>query len=139
MITSSHSKLNAAFSRRSFFGRAAVASGAVLVGSSVPEQLSAQEEGLPGLCDYPLPIPHITSPPGMHFYHAAPVSTGADPSLIFNFKGFIGQADLKLTGTGIDLDTGATAAYQFHTDTRFMSGVFVGTDQVERHASFAMV
>lgn len=132
-------ELVAPLSRRRFFGRAAVAGGAVMLGSSIPRAAWAHDEGLPGLCDYPLPIPHITTPPGMHFYFAAPVSTGADPSVIFNFKGFIGQADLSLTGTGIDLDTGNTAPYQFHTDMRFMSGVFIGTDQVERHASFAFV
>jgi hypothetical protein len=129
----------AALSRRSFFGRAAMAGGAVLLGSSIPSKVWAQDEGLPGLCDLPVPIPHITSPPGAHFFFPAPVSTGADPSVIFNFKGFIGQADLTLTGTGTDLTTGASAPYHFHTDMRFMHGVFVGTDQEERHATFAFV
>ena len=136
---STASKLMAALSRRSFFGRAAMAGGAVLLGSSIPSKVWAQDEGLPGLCDLPVPIPHITSPPGAHFFFPAPVSTGADPSVIFNFKGFIGQADLTLTGTGTDLTTGASAPYHFHTDMRFMHGVFVGTDQEERHATFAFV
>jgi hypothetical protein len=148
--TSPVSKLTAALSRRSFFGRAAVAGGAVLLGSSIPSTVWAEEEGLPGLCDFPVPIPHITGPG--HFYFPGPVSgavvptdgTGAhpegrDPSVIFNFKGFVGQGDFNLTGTGTDLDTGATAPYLFHTDMRFMSGVFVGTDGVERKASFAFV
>jgi len=129
----------AALSRRSFFGRAAMAGGAVLLGSSIPSKVWADDEGLPGLCDLPVPIPHITSPPGAHFFFPAPVSTGADPSVIFNFKGFIAQADLNLTGTGTDLTTGASAPYHFHTDMRFMHGVFVGTDQEERHATFAFV
>jgi hypothetical protein len=59
--------------------------------------------------------------------------------VIFNFQGFIGQADMKLTGTGTDLTTGATAPYQFHTDMRFMNGAFVGTDGIQRKASFAFV
>ena len=133
------SKLIAPLSRRSFFGRAAAAGGAVLLGSSIPGKVWAQDEGLPGLCDFPVPIPHITTPPGMHFFFPAPVSTGADPSVIFNFKGFIGGADLNLIGTGTDLETGDTGRYKFHADMRFMTGVFVGTDQVERHASFAFV
>jgi hypothetical protein len=143
----------AAVSRRSFFGRAAVAGG-VLLGAGIPAKVWAQEEGLSGLCDFPLPIPHINMPPpgGAHFYFAGPVDgsaeatdpsgahpEGRDPSVIFNFKGFIGQADLTLTGTGTDLETGDSAAYHFHTDMRFMHGVFVGTDGVERHASFAFV
>jgi len=53
----------AALSRRSFFGRAAVASGAVLLGSSVPAKVWASDAaspcGLPGLCHFPVPIPHI--------------------------------------------------------------------------------
>jgi hypothetical protein len=156
--TSPASKLIAALSRRSFFGRAAVASGAVLLGSGIPAKVWAGDAaspcGLPGICDFPVPIPHINVPPpgGAHFYFAGPVDgsavatdpsgahpEGRDPSVIFNFKGFIGQADLDLTGTGTDLNTGDTAPYQFHTDMRFMHGVFVGTDEVERNASFAFV
>jgi len=146
--------LAAQLSRRTFFGRAAAASGVVLLGSSIPSKVLAQDEGLPGLCDFPVPIPHINIPPpgGAHFYFAGPVSgapvptdpngshpEGRDPSVIFNFKGFIGQADLALTGTGTDLTTGETAPYKFHTDMRFMDGVFVGTDGIERKASFAFV
>jgi len=147
-------KLIAALSRRSFFGRAAAASGAVLLGSRIPTTVWADDEGSSRLCDFPVPIPHVNTPPpgGAHFYFPGPVSgaatptdpsgahpEGRDPSVIFNFKGFIGQADLSLTGTGIDLETGAKALYNFHTDMRFMHGVFVGTDLVERKASFAFV
>jgi len=153
-ITSPGSNLIAGLSRRSFFGRAAAASGAVLVGSSIPSKVWAQEEGLPGLCDFPVPIPHINVPPpgGAHFYFPGPVSgaaaptdpsgvhpEGRDPSVIFNFKGVVGQADFNLTGTGTDLTTGETSPYTFHTDMRFMDGVFVGTDGVQRRDAFAFV
>ena len=153
--TSPTSKLIAALSRRSFFGRAAAAGGAALLSSSVPAKVWADDGspcGLSGLCDFPVPIPHINVPPGAHFYFAGPVDgsavatdpsgahpEGRDPSVIFNFNGFIGQADLNLTGTGTDLTTGATAPYVFHTDMRFMHGKFVGTDGIERNASFAFV
>jgi hypothetical protein len=116
-----------------------------------PARALAQDQGLPGLCDFPDPIPHVNSR-GTHFYFPGPVSGaavptdplgaqpgGRDPSVIFNFKGIVGQGDFNLTGTGIDLTTGATAPYTFHTDTRFMSGVFVGTDGVERRESFAFI
>lgn len=154
MESTSISKFAAGLSRRSFLGSAAVASGAVLVGSSIPGKLWAEDEGLRGLCDLPVPIPHVGTPPpgGGHFYFPGPISgagaptdpagahaEGRDPSVIFNFKGFIAQADLNLTGTGTDLDTGATSPYTFHTDMRFMHGVFVGTDQVERRGTFAFV
>jgi hypothetical protein len=159
MKSSSHSKLIAALSRRSFFSRAAVASGAALLGSSVPREAWAEDDddggcGSPGRCDFPVPIPHINTPPpgGAHFYFPGPVSGAAAPtdpsgahpqgrdlSVIFNFKGFVGQADFNLTGTGTDLTTGQTAPYLFHTDMRFMHGVFLGTDGVERKGSFAFV
>jgi hypothetical protein len=150
--TSPTSKLIAALSRRSFLGRAAAGGGGVLLSSGVPAKLWA--DNTCGLCDFPLPIPHINTPPpgGAHFYFAGPVDgsvvstdpsgahpEGRDPSVVFNFKGFIGQADMKLTGTGTDLTTGATAPYQFHTDMRFMDGVSVGTDGIQRKASFAFV
>ncbi len=64
---------------------------------------------------------------------------GRDPSVIFNFKGFVGAADLTLTGTGTDLQTGASVPYKFHTDMRFMHGVFVGTDLIERRGAFVFV
>ena len=152
--TSPTSKLIAGLSRRSFFVRAGAAGGAVLLSSSVPGKVWADDGSSCGLCDFPVPIPHINVPPpgGAHFYFAGPVDgsivatdpsgahpEGRDPSIIFNFKGFIGQADLVLTGTGTDLNTGATGPYQFHTDMRFMKGVFVGTDGTERKASFAFV
>lgn len=153
-ITSPGSKRIVGLSRRNFFGRAAATSGGVLLGSSVPARLLAQDEGLPGLCDFPLPIPHINIPPpgGAHFYFPGPVSgaatptdpsgehsEGRDPSVIFNFKGFVGLGDFNLSGTGTDLTTGDTAAYTFHTDMRFMDGVFVGTDGVERKGAFVFI
>jgi hypothetical protein len=151
------SKLIAALSRRRFFGRAAGVGGAFLLSSSIPGKVWADEESRcdsPGLCDFPLPIPHINVPPpgGAHFYFPGPVDgssvptdpsgvhpEGRDPIVIFNFRGFIGAADLGLTGTGTDLTTGEMAPYQFHADMRFMHGRFVGTDGIERRASFAFV
>ena len=162
--TSPASKLIAAVSRRGFFGRAAVAGSAVLLGSSIPSKVGAEDKkdkkeeaspcGLPGLCDFPVPIPHINTPPpgGAHIYFPGPVDgsaadtdpsgahpEGRDPSVIFNFKGFVGVADFDITGTGTDLQTGARVPYGFHTDMRFMHGVFVGTDLIERRGSFVFI
>jgi hypothetical protein len=130
------------------------AASTLLLGAAFPKTVSApdNDDDQMGLCDFPEPIPHINVPPGAHHYFPGPVSgapvptdpsgahpEGRDPIHIFNFKGVIGQADLILTGTGTDLDTGATAQYQFHTDMRFLHGVYVGTELVERKASFAFV
>jgi len=136
-------------SRRSFFTTAATAAGgALLLDASIPAKLQADENpgtcGSPGLCDFPIPIPHVAAP-GLHFFFPGPVEgvnadTGHDPSLIFNFKGFIGQADfVPILGTGTNLNTGDTAPYTFHADIRFMKGVFVGTDGAERRGSFAFI
>ena len=148
------STLMAGLSRRRFFGRAAATSGAMLLGSNIRADLLAQDESLPGLCDYPVPIPHVNVPPpgGAHLYFPGPVSGAAAPtdpsgahpegrdfSVIFNFNGVIAVADFDLSGTGIDLTTGDTAPYTFHTDMRVMDGVFVGTDGVERRGAFAFV
>jgi len=131
--------------------------GSLLVAAAFPKTVSAldnddEQSCGGGLCDFPEPIPHINIPPGQHHYFPGPVSgaaaatdpsgahpEGRDPIHVFNFKGVIGQADLMLTGMGTDLDTGATAPYRFHTDMRFLHGVYVGTDLVERKASFAFV
>ena len=134
-------------SRRSFFSSAAAAAGtATLINSIAPSRLRADENpatcGSPGLCDFPVPIPHFA---GLHFFFPGPVegvdpNTGHDPSLIFNFKGSIGGADFApIVGTGIDLSTGASAPYTFHADIRFMKGIFVGTDGIERHGSFVFI
>jgi len=64
---------------------------------------------------------------------------GRNPSLIFDFSGFIAEADLSLTGTGTDLNTGAKAAYTFDTDMRFMKGTFHGTDGKDREGAFAFI
>jgi hypothetical protein len=123
-----------------------------MLSSEIP--VKSQRRGDPGLCDFPVPIPHLSTPFGttIHHFFPGPVEgtvtptdpTGAhpdgrDPSEIFNFEGLIGQADLNLTGTGTDLATGATGRYQFHTDMRFMKGTFVGTDGIARQRTFVFV
>src|SRR5690349_9070640 len=144
----------AGVSRRSFFGRAAATSGAVLLGSTTPAELFAQNERLPGRCDFPEPIPHINVPPpgGAHFYFPGPVSgaaaptdpsgahaEGRDRSGVCSLRGFVGQGDLELSGTGIDLAPGPSAPYTFRAGMRFLEGVFVGTDRAAGRAAFAFV
>ena len=135
-------------SRRNLIrGAAGTAAGAgLLLGSGV--RLSAladgEDEGEHNKCKaVPRPIPHISTPPGGHFFFPGPVegapstdphfpNAGFDPSIITDFSGVIGQADLNFTGIGTDLNTGKSATYDFHTDMRFMDGIFVGLDN-EKH------
>jgi len=123
------------------------AAGAILV-AGLPKIALGAKSG----SGIPTPIPHKTGPLGLHFFFPGPVDgsaaptdpTGAhpdgrDPSTIFDFNGFIGQADLTLSGTGTDTTTGETAPYGFHTDMRFMKGVFVDTEGRTQKGAFAFI
>jgi hypothetical protein len=141
-------------SRRRFFRTAAGTGAGVALGSKITSALADddqgqnQGEGEGGGCQpVPRPIPHVTSPPGTHFFFPGPVDadyvaspiTGHDPSLITDFKGIIGNADLNFSGTGTDLNTGNSAIYNFHADMRFMSGTFVGLDNQEHKGAFGFI
>jgi hypothetical protein len=136
-------------SRRRFFGISAGTAGAVL-GSGLwtparsrDDHDEGEETGKQrGQCPEQNAIPHINSGPpaafgGFRFFFPGRIdglpaptdpepqpahAAGRDPSVIFNFDGVVGEADLNLTGTGTDTTTGATAPYGFHTDMRFMAG-----------------
>jgi hypothetical protein len=113
-----------------------------------------EDDGHKETCGLALPLPHTTAGPfgPLHFYFPGPIdgsaaatdgtgthAEGRDPSTITNFEGFVGQVDLTFSGTGMDTKTGATAPYQFHTDTRFMKGTFIGSDERKRHGAFAFI
>jgi hypothetical protein len=153
-------------SRRRFFGISAGAAGGALGGSlwtpvrgerNHDDDDHDRQPGRP--CPEQDPIPHINAGPpagigGFRFFFPGPVdgspaatdpepaaahAAGRDPSLIFNFDGVVGSADLTLTGTGTDTTTGATAKYGFHTDMRFMKGRFLGTDNRIHRGAFAFI
>jgi hypothetical protein len=136
-------------SRRNLIrGAAGTAAGAgFLLGSGLRMPALAQEAAQETCRDLPRPIPHISSPPGQHFFFAGPVNadpvaspnTGHDPSTITNFQGMIAQADLFFTGTGTKLDTGESATYGFHTDWRFMTGVFIGVDGLQHNGTVSFI
>ncbi len=136
--------------RRGFFRNAAGAGAGLVLGSEIgvcaagePDEDKPKEALHPSCPVVPRPIPHINHPPGpgAHFFFPGPVEgtptpvdptagplASRDPSIITDFSGVIGQADLNLSGVGTDLITGHSAQYDFHTDMRFMSGIFVGLD-----------
>jgi hypothetical protein len=137
------------FSRRKFIGTSAGVAGVGLALSSSPKPLFAAEEAHRACPVQPEPIPHtIATPFGttIHFFFPGPVegdptnpNAGHDPSVITDFSGVIGQADLLLTGTGTDLATGDSAPYDFHTDMRFMNGEFVAADGETHRGAFAFI
>ncbi len=142
-------------SRRNLIrGVAGTAAGAgLLLGSGLRlvARTDDDDEGEHNKCKaVPRPIPHITTPPGGHFFFPGPVegapstdphfpNAGFDPSIITDFSGMIGQADLNLSGIGTDLNTGASAIYDFHTDMRFMDGIFVGLDNQQHRGAIGFI
>jgi len=145
-------------SRRNLIrGAAGTAAGAgLLLGSGLRLAARADDDDDEGreTCALALPQPHTTAGPfgPIHFYFPGPIDgsaaatdgtgthpEGRDPSTITNFEGFVGQVDLTFSGTGMDTKTGATAPYQFHTDTRFMKGTFIGSDERTRRGAFAFI
>jgi hypothetical protein len=137
-------------SRRKFFrASAGVASAGLLMDSALSKPVLAAVEAHRVCTVQPEPIPHtIATPFGttIHFFFPGPVegdpanpNAGHDPSVITNFKGIIGQADLLLSGTGTDLNTGASAQYGFHTDMRFMDGQFIAADGVTHNGAVAFI
>jgi hypothetical protein len=153
-------------SRRRFFGIASGAAGGVLGSglwtSALGEHDDDDDRGRgreAQQCPEQQPIPHVNAGPpagfgAFHFFFPARVdgvhaatdpepdaahAAGRDPSLIFDFDGVIGEADLNLTGTGTDTTTGVSAVYGFHTDMRFMKGRFVGTDGRVHRGAFAFI
>ncbi len=136
-------------------GAAGTAAGAgLLLGSGMRLPALADDDEDKEKCGLPLPLPHTTAGPfgPLHFYFPGPIDgsaaatdatgthpEGRDPSTITNFEGFVGNVDLTFSGTGMDTKTGATAPYQFHTDTRFMKGVFIASDERRHHGTFAFI
>jgi hypothetical protein len=145
-------------SRRRFFGTTAAAAGLAL-GSTLwtPALAEDDNEDQQGQgCPDPHAIPHVNEATvgfgAFHFFfpgHAdgSASSTdptgvhpnGRDPSTLFDFDGFIGQADLILTGMGTDTTTGVSVPYKFHTDMRFATGKFLATDMQVHNGTFAFI
>lgn len=149
-----------AVSRRQFFGASAGAAGVVLGSGLWTPTRSEEDLGRDARCPAPDPIPHTNKVPpvcfgAFHFFFPGPVDgsatptdpegvhpAGRDPSVIFNFDGVIGEADLNLTGTGTELTEkgeGDCGRYSFHTDMRFMKGRFVATDGHVHKGTFAFI
>ena len=159
-------KRDAGFSRRRFIVSAAGVAGAAGLsrkkrGFLVPALADDDDErhkkddrdGDADDASAPLPIPggtilpfsteryHFFFPPGTTSPVTVPPNPGAvDPSLITDFKGFIGLAHVMGKGTGTDTETGATSRFFFDTDSRFMKGTYVGMcDHEEHRGTFAFI
>ena len=82
----------------------------------------------------PKPIPATTSLPFGNFHFFFP-GAGAEPSLITDFDGFVGVADIK-GGTG---KGPGGAPFRWNADNRFMKGTYKADDGTTREGAFAFV
>jgi hypothetical protein len=140
--------------RRGFLQTAAGASVFLSSGLSIPARAD-DDEGEGGRCGQPLPILYSHPAPfgaTAHGYFPGPIDgsaiptdptgthpEGRDPSTITNFAGVVGQVDAVFSGTGMDTMTGQQASYSFHTDTRFIKGQFIGSDEQIHRGAFAFI
>jgi len=88
----------------------------------------------------PLPIPgglELLGPSGPLFHLFLP-ATGAEPSTITDFNGFVGWAAVGGMGTHTPVGE-APSHLPFESDVRFMLGEFVGADGRNHHGAFAFI
>jgi len=132
-----------------------VGAGAALgSGLWAPNAALADDDDGEKRCGVPLPLPHTTAGPfgPLHFYFPGPIDgsasptdatgthpEGRDPSTITNFDGFVGGVDMNFSGMARDRKTGVEAPYTFHTDSRFMIGDFIASDQSRHKGAFAFL
>lgn len=85
----------------------------------------------------PKPVPGGFTVGGLQF-HTSFFGPGQEPATITDFKGFVGVADVRGTGTATNPD-GSTESLLFDTDMRFMTGVYVGQDGADHEGTFGFV
>jgi len=71
-------------------------------------------------------------------FHFTSFGPGVDSSSITDFKGLVGVADVRGTGTARNPD-GSVETLLFDTDMRFMKGVYVGQDGAVHTGTFGFV
>ena len=140
-------------SRRTLLQRT-MGAGAVLGSGLWAPGVAAADDDHTKQCGVPLPIPFNRPGPfgPVHQYFPGPIDgsawptdptgihpEGRDPSTITNFDGFVGQVDLNFKGMARDTRTGAQALYEFHTDSRFIVGDFIASDQKRHKGAFAFL
>lgn len=88
----------------------------------------------------PSPIPgglQLLGPSGPLFHVFLP-ATGAEPSTITDFNGFVGWA--AVGGMGAHTPAGEAPQHvPFESDMRFMAGEFIGADGKNHHGAFAFI
>jgi hypothetical protein len=128
-----------ALSRRNFVQVAGGASGLLLASKVFSPTLvrasgSAAPKPLPGGTH--LPFLPVSGPNSMiHFFFPG---TGQEPSVITDFKGVVGLANVNGTGTATD-GQGNKSKLAFGSDNRFMKGEYIGVDGERHSGTFAFI
>jgi hypothetical protein len=121
-------------SRRAFLGGAAGSTG-VLLGAGLLEPALAAAGTTSGATPKPTTNTFVVNGVTFHLTSFAP---GMDPSSITDFKGLVGVADVRGTGTATNPD-GTTETLLYDTDMRFMTGTYIGQDNRVHHGTFGFV
>ncbi|HUL25747.1 MAG TPA: hypothetical protein VLW44_08230 [Streptosporangiaceae bacterium] len=121
------------YSRRAFIGGAAAATGATLGSGLLSPAAALAWHTQPA----PKPTTAVTTLNGIDF-HFTSFGPGVDPSSITDFKGLVGVADVRGTGTARNPD-GSVETLLFDTDMRFMQGVYAGQDGAVHRGTFGFV
>jgi hypothetical protein len=119
--------------RRSFLGGTAAGAAGVVVAAMYASPAFAKQQQSAD----PKPTTNVFSLNGTDF-HLTFFAPGMDPSVITDFNGFVGVAQVQGTGTATNPD-GSTETLLFDTDMRFMRGVYVGQDDKVHNATFGFV
>ena len=132
-----------ALSRRRFLTTAAAGTLGLVLGSGLRLPAPAYaDDDLPGVAPRPIPggltgeqfgIPGLTE-----VFHVFPPAPGFELSTITDFKGFVGAAHIKGTGTGTSPQTGDSRLF-FDADMRFMRGRYIGVDGRQHDGTFGFI
>jgi len=75
--------------------------------------------------------------PGTPLFHVFLPASGAEPSTITDFNGFVGWA--AVGGQGTHTTGGVSSHLPFESDMRFLIGEYVGVDGKHHHGAFAFI
>jgi hypothetical protein len=130
-------------SRRGFLERSGVTLGVLAASGLVPglARAALKTHGHNSTTSAtPLPIPGGTQVfgPGTPVFHFFLPASGAEPSAITNFNGFVGWAAVGGMGTHTVVGQ-APEHLHFEADVRFMRGEFVGADGRNHHGAFTFI
>ena len=122
-------------SRRVFMGGAAGMGFAALSAGFLQAPSAVAAPG--GTTAAPKPTTNISTINGVDFALTF-FGPGMDPSVITDFNGFVGVAQVQGTGTATN-SYGSTETLLFDTDMRFMQGAYVGQDGAVHKGAFGFV